>query len=101
MPDFLFEEFLMPSWLTRFQLLRSILQTASGGRPCLPRRAGPRFRPRLERLEEREVLTVLTVTTLLDNINGSLRAEVFLAQDGDTVQFANGLSGKITLSTGE
>jgi hypothetical protein len=43
---------------------------------------------------------VLTVTTLLDNVAGSLRAEVLLAQDGDTVQFADGLRGQVTLTTG-
>src|SRR5262249_36849764 len=65
-----------------------------------PRR--PRsYRPRLEVLEERHWPTTWTVTNLLDSVAGSLRAEVFQAQDGDTVQFADGLSGQITLITGE
>jgi hypothetical protein len=59
------------------------------------------YRPRLERLEERDVPTILTVTTLLDNVAGSLRAEVLPAQDGDRIQFADGLGGQITLTTGE
>ncbi len=58
------------------------------------------YRPHLELLEKREVPAVLTVTNLLDNGAGSLRAEVALAQDGDTIQFADGLSGQITLTTG-
>jgi hypothetical protein len=52
-------------------------------------------------LEERRTPTILTVTTLLDNVDGSLRAEVLQAQDGDTVQFAYGLSGQIVLTAGE
>ena len=64
-------------------------------------RPAARFRPCVEFLEKREVPTVLTVTNLLDNVAGSLRAEVFLAQNGDTVQFADDLQGQITLTTGE
>jgi hypothetical protein len=52
-------------------------------------------------LEKRDVPTVLTVTTLLDGVAGSLRAEVFQAQDGDTIKFADGLSGTITLVAGQ
>ncbi len=59
------------------------------------------YRPHLETLEKREVPAVLTITNLLDNGAGSLRAAVASAQDGDTVQFADGLSGPITLTTGE
>ena len=72
------------------------------GRPSQARGGRLRFyRPCIDTLEKREVPTVLTVTNLLDNVAGSLRAEVFLAQNGDTVQFADGLQGQITLTTGE
>ncbi len=60
-----------------------------------------RYRPHLEPLEQRKVPAVLTVTNLLDQGAGSLRAAVASAQDGDTVQFAGGLKGQITLTTGE
>jgi hypothetical protein len=42
----------------------------------------------------------LTVTTLADAGPGSLRAELALAQGGDTVGFAPGLAGTITLTSG-
>src|SRR2546421_3740600 len=90
----------MHSWLMRL-LPRSSRHPTSRGCPRLARCTVSRFRPCLEILERREVLTVWTVTNLLDNVVGSLRAAVFVAQNGDTVQFANGLSGKITLTTGE
>ena len=70
--------------------------------PSTPyRRCTRPYHPHLELLEQREVPTVLTVTNLLDNGTGSLRAAVASAQDGDIVQFADGLSGQITLTTGE
>jgi hypothetical protein len=59
------------------------------------------YRPHLEPLEKREVPAVLTVTNLLDQGAGSLRAAVVSAQDGDTIQFADGISGQITLTSGE
>jgi hypothetical protein len=38
---------------------------------------------------------------LLDGVDGSLRAAVLQAQNGDTVQFADGLAGQVTLTAGE
>jgi hypothetical protein len=64
-------------------------------------RGSARHRLAIDLLEDRLAPAVLTVTTLLDNIAGSLRAEVFLAKDGDVVQFDASLSGQITLTTGE
>src|SRR5262249_18748319 len=68
-----------------------------------PRRAvhsSPRrqtaFRPRLEVLEGREVPSTLTVTNNLDNGSvGSLRYETGIAQSGDTIVFARGVTGSI------
>jgi hypothetical protein len=52
-------------------------------------------RPRLEMLEERRVLSTLTVTSSLDNGgaagDGTLRGEIAAAQPGDTIDFASGL----------
>ena len=56
----------------------------------------------LERLEERCLLTTLTVTTLSDapTHNGiSLRDAIADASPGDTVEFQAGLSGTITLTS--
>jgi hypothetical protein len=60
-----------------------------------------RYQLGFDRLEDRLAPAILTVTTLLDNIAGSLRAAVFQAQNGDTIHFADGLTGTITLTTGE
>src|SRR5262245_3058191 len=56
-------------------------------------------RPRLEGLEERVVPT--TVTNLNDAGAGSLRQEVANTAAGGTVNFAAGLTGTITLTTGQ
>jgi hypothetical protein len=81
------------------QLVNEMRTAFRRGRPSTARRGGPRScRLRLEHLEERQAPAVLTVTTLLDNVAGSLRAQVALAQDGDTVRFAEGLRGQVTLT---
>jgi hypothetical protein len=61
-----------------------------------------RFRPRLEALEDRWVLSTLTVTNNVDSGAGSLRAEIAADKSGDTIVFAPSLDGKtITLTRGE
>src|SRR5262249_23635893 len=60
------------------------------------------FLPKLEVLEDRTVLSTLTVLNNLDSGPGSLRAEIALAGNGDTIGFANSLKQKtITLTNGE
>ena len=67
----------------------------SGGRP------GVRCLPRLLALEERTLLSVLTVTNTNDSGTGSLRAEVAAAQSGDTIVFSRKVHGRtITLTSG-
>src|SRR5262245_28444099 len=61
----------------------------------------PRFRPALEGLEDRSLLSTLTVLNLNDSGNRSLRSELAQAQGGDTVVFTRGLRGAITLTSGE
>src|SRR5262249_44959295 len=58
-----------------------------------------RFRPLLEGLEQRALLA--TVTNLSDDGPGSLREAIAIAPAGDTVVFEPGLSGTITLTTGQ
>src|SRR5262249_44668113 len=68
--------------------------------PARPR--PPRPLLRLEGLEDRTLLSILTVTNLGDTGAGSLRGEVALAQDGDTINFAASLNGQtIGLTRGQ
>jgi hypothetical protein len=71
-----------------------------GSRGRTVRRPRNRFRPGVAALEGRTLLSTWTVTNLNDSGDGSLRAQVGNAQDGDTVNFARGLTGTITLSSG-
>jgi hypothetical protein len=65
-------------------------------------RSAPRFRPQLEVLEERWVLSTLTVLNNLDSGAGSLRYEIAAAHAKDTIVFAPSLAGQtITLTGGE
>ncbi len=58
--------------------------------------------PRVECLEDRVVLSMLTVVNLLDKGTGTLRAEIAAAHSGDTIVFAPSLDGQaITLTSGE
>jgi hypothetical protein len=58
---------------------------------------------RLECLEDRTLLSTYLVTNLNDNGTGSLRAAVQAADasPGSTIDFAKGLHGTITLTSGE
>jgi hypothetical protein len=59
-------------------------------------------RPVLEPLEDRTVLSTLTVLNALDSGAGSLRDTIKAARSGDTIQFDSSLSGQtITLTSGE
>jgi hypothetical protein len=59
------------------------------------------FHPVLEGLENRWLPSTLTVTNLSDHDPGSLRDAITQAAPGDTINFAGGLQGTITLTTGE
>src|SRR6516165_8107426 len=76
------------------------LRLPRGSRSPAPQRY--RFRPRLEGLEERTVLSTLTVLNTLDKGAGSLRDTITNAQSGDTIVFDPRLNGQtITLTSGE
>ena len=65
------------------------------------KRPGVRCLPRLLALEERTLLSVLTVTNTNDSGTGSLRAEVAASQSGDTIVFSHKVHGQtITLTSG-
>ena len=64
------------------------------------RRSQRRSHPTVMFLEERMVLSTLTVQNLNDSGAGSLRAAIAVAQSGDTINFANKLNGTIHLTTG-
>jgi hypothetical protein len=67
-----------------------------------PARQGRSFVPRLEFLEDRTVLSTLTVTSVADSGAGSLRAVLGAAHGGDTIRFDHHLTGQtITLTSGE
>jgi hypothetical protein len=63
----------------------------------------PAFRPALEVLDDRCLLSTLTVTNTQDSGKGSLRYEIaHAAKNKDTIVFAPSLSGQtITLTSGE
>src|SRR5206468_1420183 len=68
------------------------------------RRPDRRVRPQLEALEKRNLLSALTVVNLADSGPGSLRDAVRQANaaaGADMIGFAAGLSGQITLTTGQ
>src|SRR6516165_12813270 len=68
------------SWLRKRTSTRSRRWDGFQIRPT-----APRFQPRLEALEDRWLLSTLTVTNNLDSGPGSLRAEIALAQNNDTI----------------
>lgn len=56
----------------------------------------------VEVLENRRLLSALTVTAAADGVAGSLRTEILVAHSGDTINFASSLKGQtIVLSAGE
>ena len=80
-------------------------------RPAIPRRqkahrtpafSGRRFLPQIETLEQRTVPSMWTVTNPADSGDGSLRATIAAAQDGDQIVFDPSLQGQtIALTSGE
>ena len=78
-----------PSWL----------HNRTGSRKHRP---ASRFRPALEALEDRTLLSTFSVTNLADSGPGSLRAAITAANTSpgaDVINFAPGLHGTITLSS--
>src|SRR5262249_18538843 len=63
-----------------------------------------RYQPCVDALEDRQLLTTLTVTTAADNVAapppGSLRAALMAANNGDVINFAPGLAGQTIALTG-
>lgn len=59
------------------------------------------FTPRLEPLEDRTVPSTLTVQNTADSGTGSLRTVIGAVHNGDTIVFAQGVHGTITLTSGD
>ncbi len=79
-------------------------RTSNPARRAPHRPASPRFRPRLEVLEDRCMPSTLTVTNPGDDVNvaGTLRYDVAHAQSGDTILITPALHGApIVLTQGE
>jgi hypothetical protein len=71
-------------------------------RPARPATTRQPFRPALECLEGRTLLSTFSVVNLNDSGAGSLRYALSQAQSGDTIVFDNSLNGgTITLTSGE
>src|SRR5947209_3682564 len=86
--------------LTRFE--GKIAGGTSRGHRGRRRAARVRFRPVLDPMEDRTLLSTLTVTNNHDHGPGSLRAEIATAASGDTIKFSPNLDGQtITLTSGE
>jgi len=78
---------------------KSVIGSGLRRKPKAGSRKPPRFRPRLEVLEGRDVPSTLTVMNNLDSGPGSLRADIAAANSGDTIVFDQSLKGKtITLA---
>jgi hypothetical protein len=89
---------LFSSWLRNWKPSASAPHRRTATSPR--RRAG--FRPRVEALEDRCLLSALTVTNTQNSGRGSLRAEIAAARSGDTIVFSPQLDGKtITLTSGQ
>jgi hypothetical protein len=91
------------SWL---QNLRSTLPPGRGKRQHRQRGShrAVRYRPNLEVLEDRTVPSTFTVRNLADRGEGSLRQAILDANarpGADTIDFADGLSGTIGLTSGQ
>ncbi len=67
------------------------------GRSTWSRRSS---RPRLERLEQRTLLSVNMVTSNSDSGSGSLREVIADASAGDTIEFAESVTSPIVLTGG-
>ena len=57
--------------------------------------------PKVEALEDRQLLAILMVTNTADSGPGSLRQALLDTPAGGTVDFRPGLTGTITLTSGE
>src|SRR5262245_24647173 len=88
------------SWQLADSSVRASWQLAAITR--MPARPGQSVLPRLEILEDRTVLSTWTVTSPADSGDGSLRAMIAAAQDGDQIVFHPSLQGQtITLTSGQ
>src|SRR4051794_36140839 len=81
---------------------RGFAQRFRGARRERRKPARGHFRPVIDVMEDRTLLSTLTVTNNRDHGLGSLRAAIAAAASGDKIKFARQLDGEtIVLTTGE
>jgi Chlamydia polymorphic membrane protein (Chlamydia_PMP) repeat len=89
------------SWLTSAFGNRGLAIGNGLRKPNAGSQKPPRFRPQLEVLEDRCLPSTMTVTNTTDSGPGSLRADIAVAQSGDTIVFSPSLNGQtIALTSG-
>jgi hypothetical protein len=93
------------TWVAALQVARTFDRLRRDWRQS-PRRRHAAYSPfgirAAQVLENRRLLSALTVTTAANSGRGSLRAEIAAAHSGDTINFAASLKGQtITLTSGE
>src|SRR5207302_10461638 len=88
------------SWLPR--LVHRLVRTSQRRRHGMARPLAAGFRPLLEALEDRTLLSTLTVLNNFDSGPGSLRATIANANSGDSIVFDASLNHQtITLTSGD
>jgi hypothetical protein len=89
-------------WFTSKSRNRECSRSTERWRAQGSQRRRTSFRPHTEALDERWLLSTLTVMNANDSGAGSLRAEIAAAKSKDTIVFDAGLDGQtITLTSGE
>jgi hypothetical protein len=80
---------MLHDWTTLFSRLAG-RPTGTGHLPAAARRRRRAVRPLAERLDDRQLLSTLTVTSAADCGAGSLRAAIASAHSGDTITLSAG-----------
>ena len=92
----------MSVYVNRSKVLMPLSRIQQRVRPRRTRAPRTRFLPRVDLMEDRTLLSTLTVINNNDSGSGSLRATIAAAASGDTINFAHSLIGQtIKLTSGE
>ena len=92
----------MSVYVNRSKVLMPLSRIQQRVRPRRTRAPRTRFLPRVDLMEDRTLLSTLTVINTNDSGAGSLRAAITAAASGATINFAHSLIGQtIKLTSGE